>query len=243
MNKKIVATYENAFREYRASTSNSNTSDRELWHQFSRRIKESFHMPISFHKCVLDVVLMMLERAEMNETVEQFKETLIASKNFMAMLRDNDFIHEKHKQHFSQSVAGYSRTKNMKMLELSIKLLRSRSIEDFDDEWNDSVNLTFSEFWEREIGNIDSKNLPILSSIYQAMMRNDRESDLPERLTNKLELVFGEVSGVDESERKINQLLERIASDRFLDNRADLIEILDREFAEMCEVLEEFFSL
>jgi hypothetical protein len=161
----------------------------------------------------------------------------------MAMLRDNDFIHEKHKQHFSQSVAGYSRTKNMKMLELSIKLLRSRSIEDFDDEWNDSVNLTFSEFWEREIGNIDSKNLPILSSIYQAMMRNDRESDLPERLTNKLELVFGEVSGVDESERKINQLLERIASDRFLDNRADLIEILDREFTEMCEVLEEFFSL
>lgn len=129
------------------------------------------------------------------------------------------------------------------MLELSKKLLLSRTEEDFNEEWMDAVGMDYRDFWEKHLDTMTQKKLPAFSSIYQAMMRENRLAALPDHLLNKLETMFGETTGLDDSERSINQLLERIANERLLDNRADLVEILDREYLEICDVLEEFFSL
>lgn len=110
LTKQVADAYENAFREYRAKTNNPSITEREHWQDFNRRIREAFAFPVRFHRVVLDVMLRVLERAELNESVEQFKETVIASKNFMYLLQHHDFIHEKHLLQFQQATSGYLRS-------------------------------------------------------------------------------------------------------------------------------------
>lgn len=129
------------------------------------------------------------------------------------------------------------------MLEFSIRLLSSKNTEDFEREWSDNFTLSSSDFWKERINRIDRKHHPIYSNIYRATIRNDKLDGLPEQLLRKLEDTFTGYLGLEKSEREINQMLEGIANRRLLDNNPDLIAVLEREFTEICEVLEEFFSL
>jgi len=69
MNKYVRDGYESAFSEYRTSALSPGASEKDLWISFIRRVKEHFHLAVFFHRGVLDVMLQVLERAEINETV------------------------------------------------------------------------------------------------------------------------------------------------------------------------------
>jgi DNA polymerase sigma len=89
----------------------------------------------------------------------------------------------------------------------------------------------------------DDKNLSILASIYHSCMKFKKIEALPEELQAILETKFENISGMNEKERSINQMLEGIAFRYSLENRAEMKMELEKEFDYICRTLEELFNM